>query len=114
MYLAADETPALLERLVNYFPSGQLAFDAVSRLGLKMQKTNKAVSATGAVLGWGLDDPHELERRIPRLKLVTAMTAVDPDLPGIHKMPGGTRMLLSLMKHIPTLRRLAYILRYQF
>jgi O-methyltransferase involved in polyketide biosynthesis len=114
MYLSADETPALLERLVNYFPGGQLAFDAVSRLGLKLQKTNKAVSATGAVLGWGLDDPHELEQRIPRLKLITAMTAVDPDLPGIHKMPGSTRKLLSLMRHIPALRKLAYILRYQF
>ena len=114
MYLSADEVPVLLERLVNYFPAGQLAFDSVSRLGLKMQKNNKAVSATGAVLGWGLNDPHELERQIPRLKLVNVLTAVDPDLPGLNKMPGSTRMVLKIMKFIPPLKNLAHILRYRF
>jgi methyltransferase (TIGR00027 family) len=114
MYLSADEVPVLLERLTSYFPGGQLAFDAISRQGIKMQKMNKAVSATSAILGWGLDNPHELEQRIPHLKLLKEMTAVDPDLPGINKMPAGTRLTLKVMKLIPALRNLAYILLYQF
>ena len=101
MYLSAEAAPALLERLVNHFPGGQLIFDAVSRMGIRMQKSNKAVKASGATLGWGLDDPHELEHRIPRLKLITEMTAVDPNLPGIHKASTGTRVTLGILKLIP-------------
>jgi len=114
MYLSANDVPLLLERLVNHFPGGQLIFDAVSPMGIRMQKSNKAVAASGATLGWGLDDPHELERRIPRLKLITEMTAVDPNLPGIHKASAGTRMTLGILKLFPALRRLAMMLRYQF
>lgn len=114
MYLSAEDAPALIERLVNHFPTGQLIFDAISRMGIRMQKSNKAISASSATLGWGLDDPHELEQRIPRLKLITEMTAVDPNLPGIHKASTGTRVTLGILKVIPGLRRLALMLRYQF
>ncbi len=114
MYLSADDAWTLLERLVNYFPGGQLIFDAVSHMGIRMQKSNKAIAASGATLGWGLDDPHELERRIPHLKLITEVTAVDPKLPGIHKASMGTRMILGILKLFPALRRLALMLRYQF
>lgn len=114
MYLSATDAPALLKQLVDHSPGGQLIFDAVSPMGIRMQKSNKAIAASGATLGWGLDDPHELERQIPRLKLVTEMTAVDPNLPGIHKASTGTRMILGILKIIPALRRLALMLRYQF
>jgi O-methyltransferase involved in polyketide biosynthesis len=47
-YLKEEEVKALVKRIVNRFPSGQIMFDAISKLYLKMQKTNVGISATGA------------------------------------------------------------------
>ncbi len=113
-YLKEDEVKALLERLVNHFPSGQVMFDSISRAYLKMQKTNVGISATGARMWWGMNDPHELEQWIPRLKLVTKLSVMDQNFPNIQKMPGGLRLLLRVLAWIPALRDMGLMLRYQF
>ena len=64
-YLKDDEVKALVKRIVDRFPSGQVLFDGISRLYLKFQKTNVGISATGSKIWWGLDDVHELEEWSP-------------------------------------------------
>ncbi len=61
-YLASDEAPKLVARLVAHFPSGELAFDGYSRLGLKMLRLTPQLRATGAEVHWAIDDPKELEQ----------------------------------------------------
>ena len=113
-YLKEEEVRALVKRLADRFPSGQIMFDAISRLYLKMQKTNVGISATGARMWWGINDPHELEQWDPRIKLVTNLSVMDQDFPNIQKMSGGMRTMLRILAWIPALKKMGVMLRYRF
>ncbi len=113
-YLTEEQIKALLERVVERFPSGQIMFDAISRLYLKIQKTNVGISATGAKMLWGIDDPHELEGWSPRIKLVTKLSSMDQNMPNIQKMSGGLRWFIGVLAHIRALREMGLLLRYRF
>ena len=60
MYLDPAAGHALFRRIVEHFPSGEVFFDAYSKLGIKLQKTNAIVRRAKATLRWGIDDPREL------------------------------------------------------
>src|SRR5262245_6468434 len=47
-YLPSAEAPKLVERLVDHFTTGELAFDGYSSLGLKVLRMTPQVRATGA------------------------------------------------------------------
>src|SRR5215212_10425129 len=96
-YLTEEQVKALVKRLVKRFPTGQIMFDAISKLYLKLQKTNVGISATGARMWWGVNDPHELEQWDPRIKLVTNLSVMDKGFPNIKKMSGGMRMVLRIL-----------------
>ena len=50
MYLTEQDGVALLRRIVDHAPSGELQFDAFSRFGIKTQWTNAVVKRSGATL----------------------------------------------------------------
>ncbi|RST55437.1 class I SAM-dependent methyltransferase [Variovorax sp. MHTC-1] len=117
MYLAEDAVPQLLARLTRHFPGGHVAFDSFSRLGLQLVRYHRSVRATGAILRWSIDDPHELERRIPKMKLLTELTAYDPngyDPRQVARMSWRARMAVRVFAWIPPLGRLGRLLRYSF
>ena len=87
MYLPPDGAEALLARLVDRFPSGEVAFDALSERGVRMGGADKAVSATGAKFGWGLDDPEDVKRFAPRLELVAELSS--SQFAGFERLPLG-------------------------
>ena len=105
---------ALVKRLVDRFPSGQIIFDAISRSYLKLQKTNVGIKATGARIWWGINDPHELEQWNPRIKLLTNWSVMDQDFPSIKRMSGGMRATIRLFALIPALKNMGLMLRYRF
>lgn len=116
-YLAADETLPLLDRLASHFPSGELAFDAYSRLGLRLIRKQPAVRATGAQVHWSLEDPHEIERQIPRLVLMQDLRSYDPrgyDPEQIGRMSWSAQMAIGVFKAFPTLGKIGRLLRYRF
>lgn len=116
-YLAEEEVPLLLERLVRHCPSGEIIFDAYSPLGLKLIALQPSIKATGAVLHWALDDPTELERQVPGLELVTELTAYDPDgydPAQIARMSWPARFAMQFFSLIPPLARIGLLLRYRF
>jgi O-methyltransferase involved in polyketide biosynthesis len=113
-YLKEEEVQALVKCIVDRFPSGQIMFDAISRLYLKMQKTNVGISATGARMWWGINDPHELEQWDARIRLVTNLSVMDKDFPNIRKMSGGMRTMLRILAWIPALKNMGLMLRYRF
>jgi O-methyltransferase involved in polyketide biosynthesis len=45
MYLTEDDVRRLFVGIVDRFPSGLLSFDAISSLGLRLQRFNRAVQA---------------------------------------------------------------------
>lgn len=113
-YLKEQEVQSLVKRIVERCPSGQITFDAISKLYLKMQKTNVGISATGARMWWGVDTPRELETWDPRIKLVTNLSVMDKDFPNVKKMSGGMRAVLHALALIPALKNMGLMLRYNF
>lgn len=116
-YLPPAEAPRLIERLVQHFPAGEIAFDAYSRLGLKLIQYNPSIRATGAKVHWSLEDPHELERKIPGLVLLDDWKAYGPegyDPAQIARMSRLARLTIDLFKIIPALGKIGRLLRYGF
>jgi methyltransferase (TIGR00027 family) len=112
MYLTEDIMRRLLNRLVDRFPSGQMAFDVHSRQLVRwMTRRGTSVGGTGALFGWGIDDPQEVERLEPRLELVANLRA--PALVGYSRMPWTTRVFVRLTDSVPALRRMRCLL-YRF
>lgn len=116
-YLAHDEPPRLLDRLTMHFPRGELAFDGYSRLGLRLLSYNPSVQATGASLHWSLDDPKELEAKVPKLRLLTELLAYDPavyEREQIVRMSWQARMAIRTCATVPVLRRIGRLMHYRF
>ena len=116
-YLPAAEVPRLLDRVTAGPPSGELAFDAYSRLGLWMIRNHPSIRATGADVHWSLGDPREIERAVPRLRLVQELRAYDPegyDPAQIERMSPAARLVVPLFRLVPGLDRIGRLLRYSF
>jgi hypothetical protein len=78
MYLTEDSGLALLRRVVERFPSGELQFDVFNRFGIRTQKINSVVRRAAAMSVF--DDP--VFSRLPRSYRVMArlMSLVPSDL----------------------------------
>lgn len=82
-YLIPEEAFALLNRITTQFPSGQVCFDIYSHfmagvINFMVRLTSLRAKPTAAgrtvFLPWSMDDPHELEKQVPRLKLMTVVS----------------------------------------
>lgn len=111
-YLAAEEGPRLFSRLVSHLASGELMFDAYSQFGLKLLRLNPSVRATGAEVHWAIEDPHELERAVPKLRFVEDISAYKPE--HAARMGRVAKLFVRLWKYIPALRKIGRLLRYRF
>ncbi|MER9655458.1 class I SAM-dependent methyltransferase [Mesorhizobium sp. M0152] len=111
-YLAAEAGLSLLSRLVSHLATGELMFDAYSRFGLKLLRLNPTLRATGAKVHWAIEDPHDLERAIPKLRFVEDISAYEPE--HAARMGWFAGLFVRLWKHIPALRKIGRLLRYRF
>jgi O-methyltransferase involved in polyketide biosynthesis len=75
-YLTMEETVALLERITERFPNGEVIFDAYSRMTLGAVSLLAKVTAPGAgvVLHPGAEDPDALVARVPHLRLAETIS----------------------------------------
>lgn len=111
MYLTEDIVKALLNALTAHFPGGQVVFDALSRVVVRLTKSI-TVKGTGASYKWGIDDPQDIKKLEPRLELIAELRT--PDLVGYARLPVALRALTRVMDAIPTLRRMNRLLIYRF
>lgn len=111
-YLAAEEGQQLFSRLVGHLSSGELVFDAYSRLGLKIIRLNSSFRATGAEVHWSIENPHELERAVPKLRFIEDIPAYKPE--HAARMRWLAKLFVRLWKYIPALRKIGRLLRYRF
>mgnify|MGYP003694793491 CR=1 FL=1 len=79
MYLTEEDGVALLRRIVEHAPSGELQFDAFNRLGIKSQWTNRVVRRSGATLHWGIDRPDDIVEAVPGVRLLAWVSAIESD-----------------------------------
>lgn len=115
MYLPTSAGPLLLRRLVGHFPRGELAFDTCSRLGVRLSRLDPRLRRTGAHLGWGVDDPTDLEREVPGLRLLTSATARDVAEPAdLARTPRAFRWQIAVLGRLPLVRRMGHVARFAF
>ena len=77
MYLTEQDGVALLRRVVEHFPSGELQFDAFNRLGIKSQWMNAVVRRSGATLYWGINGPDDVIKAVPGVRLLSWVSPFD-------------------------------------
>ncbi|MET9660187.1 class I SAM-dependent methyltransferase [Streptomyces sp. NPDC006510] len=119
MYLAADEGPRALRNFVARFPRGEMVFDTYARFAVRSTRSMALFRQTGARLAWGVDDPRELERDVPGLRLVEAVSAyATADGVDLRHLPRALRIRLrfdtEVLSRLPVLRRVGHISRYAF
>ena len=73
-FLAKDDLVALLNRLVDHFPSGELVFNGYTRFTIWIARHARGTKSVADQVKFpGMDDPREPERWNPKLKLVEEM-----------------------------------------
>lgn len=115
MYLTAADGHTLLQRITGHFDRGQLAFDAISRIGAWFGTFNPVIERTKVHFGWGIDDPEELAAFVPRVELMSDLTVADL-LRGrdADKLPWATRELGRVFSQLPMVSTMGRMLRYRF
>lgn len=113
-FLSEDEMIALTNRIIDHFPSGEIAFNAYSRFAVWAQKRfGGAESIRGLTKFPGFDDPRHPERWNPKLKLVKEILCTRE--PEIAEFPLGLRLMNRLTAPSATVsRRGNVVLHYRF
>ena len=112
MYLTEDILRALLNRLVEHLPGGQMAFDVhTTQLVWLLTKTGANVRGTGATFHWGIDNPKDIQKLEPRLDLVSEVRA--HELVGHENMPWKIETLVRAIDLVRPFRVMRYLL-YRF
>lgn len=115
LYLREDEVLSLLRTVATQFPTGEIAFDAYSRMGLALASRNRMFKATGAVMRWNLENPLDLEAQVPGLRLRDEQWVYEENNDrqwARYSWPA--RAVIWLMRRIAPLRRLGRLLRYRY
>ncbi|MDT5014978.1 MAG: hypothetical protein QOD39_1138, partial [Mycobacterium sp.] len=102
MYLTESDGVALLRRVVERFPSGEVQFDAFNRFGIKSQWINTVVRRSGATLHWGIERPDDILSAVPGLRLLAWVSGIEVDT--FADVPWYYRVIINVMRPVPALR----------
>ena len=113
-FLTSDDMIGLLNRLIDHFPGGEVAFNGYSRFAIWAAKHYHGTkSVAGLIRSPGFDDPHEPERWNPRLQLVNEILLTRE--PEVAQFPPALRWFTRLSAHSSSLsRRGTTVLHYRF
>jgi O-methyltransferase involved in polyketide biosynthesis len=112
MYLTEKSGLAMMRRVVERFPSGELQFDVFNRFAIRTQQINTVVRRAGARLYWGIDGPADIVRNVPGTRLLAAMSVFDDDV--FTQLPRRYRVMARLMSVVPALKNMQQFHRYAF
>ena len=113
MYLTENDGLALLRRVVERFPTGELQLDFWSRLGMRaQQKTNKVVTRSGSTLGWAVNGPDDILAHVPGVQSMVAVSLFEADT--VQRLTKGYRRVARSASRIPGLRSIIQLHRYAF
>jgi O-methyltransferase involved in polyketide biosynthesis len=113
-FLTQEEMSSLLDRLVDHFPFGEIAFNSYSRFAIWATKHVPGTKAVSELLKFpGFDDPHEPERWNPRLHLVREILLSRE--PEVAQFPPFLRLYYRLSSHSTAWsRKGTIVLHYRF
>ncbi|WP_240760799.1 class I SAM-dependent methyltransferase [Mycolicibacterium sp. CR10] len=112
MYLDQDDGIALLRRIVDRFPSGEMQFDAFNWLGIKTQWSNAVVRRSGSTLYWAINGPYDILAAVPGTRLLQWVPVFEVD--AFTRIGGGYRLMAAVMNRIPGARTMAQFHRYAY
>jgi O-methyltransferase involved in polyketide biosynthesis len=115
MYLHEPDGLALLRRITEKFPSGEIAFDAYSRSMTRLVSRLSAVRRAKVELVWGVGDARDLERAVLRLRLVEEVPfLLMPELVSHLVKSRFQRVMQRWLGRSSFYRNLVRHLRYEF
>jgi len=112
MYLTESDGTALLRHIVDRFPSGELQFDAFSRLGIRSQWLNSVVRRSGSTLRWGIDGPRDIVEAVPGVRLLACVSPFEAA--SFREVSREYRVMAWVMGRVPALNMMAQYHRYAF
>jgi O-methyltransferase involved in polyketide biosynthesis len=112
MYLTEDEGVALLRRVVDHFPSGELQVDFYNWLAIKSQKSHTLVRRTGSTLYWAVNSPQDILSRVPGVRLLIAVTFFDAST--FRRASATYQLSRRLVRVVPPVRKMLQYHRYAF
>jgi O-methyltransferase involved in polyketide biosynthesis len=112
MYLTERDGVALLQHVVDRFPSGELQIDFYNWLAIRSQKTHKLQRQSGSTLYWGVNRPADILNRVSGARLLTAVTFFDAAT--FSRTSAAFRLARRLVRAAPPLRGMLQYHRYAF
>ena len=111
MYLDETNVRDLLLKMQRAFPGCRLIADVFSRMTARSATRHPSLKKTGASIGWGIDDPHEIEAWSSGIKLIEEWYFTqDPDL---DRLSTGYRLAYKLAGAFKMVQRAHRIVYYQ-
>lgn len=111
MYLSEAEVRRLLLGLQEAFPGCRLIGDVFSRMTARSASQHRSLKHTGASIGWGIDDPHEVEAWSEGIQLIEEwFFTQDPEL---KRLSPGYRLAYQLAGRSKTVQRAHRVVYYQ-
>jgi O-methyltransferase involved in polyketide biosynthesis len=111
MYLDEADVRRLVLRLHETFPGCRLIADVFSRQTARSATKHPSLKSTGATIGWGMDDPCELEAWAPGLRLLEEWYFTDD--PDLARLNFGYRVAYRLAGAFKMVQRAHRIVYYQ-
>ncbi|MGB8388201.1 class I SAM-dependent methyltransferase [Mycobacterium sp.] len=112
MYLDEQDGVALLRRVVDRFPRGELQFDAFNRLAIRSQWINTVVRRSGSTLRWGINGPDDILEAVPGTRLLSWMRWFESDT--FERLPRTYRLMGRIMSLVPAIANMSQYHRYAF
>jgi O-methyltransferase involved in polyketide biosynthesis len=112
MYLKEHEGVALLRRVVERFPSGELQIDFYNWLGIRSQKTQTLVRRSGSTLHWAVNSPQDILDRVPGVRLLIDVTLFDAST--FSRASAAFRLAMRVIRVVPPVRTSLQYHRYAF
>lgn len=113
-FLSEEEMRIMVSRIIDHFPSGEIAFNGYSKFAVWAQKRFAGAESIKAVTKFpGFDDPRHPERWHPKLKLVREILCTRE--PEVAEFPLGLRLINHLTAPSTAVsRRGNVVLHYSF
>lgn len=109
MYLSEPDVRRLLLQLRETFPDCRLIADVFSRMTARSATKHPSLKQTGAAIGWGIDDPSEIEDWAPGIHLIEEwFFSQDPELDRLSPSYRFAYKLAGAIKMVKQAHRIVY------